>query len=99
MTTARVAAVGVMTAIVLAVAQGALAASAQPARQVTWRLVRGPAVAPNNVLNSIAAVSTRSAWAGGVQGFTSDGSKPGRPLLEHWNGRAWSVSALPVTWP
>jgi hypothetical protein len=100
MTTARVAAVGVMTAIMLAVpAQGALAVSAQPARQAAWRLVRGPAVAPNNVLNSIAAVSTRSAWAGGVQGFTSDGSKPGRPLLEHWNGRAWSVSALPVTWP
>jgi hypothetical protein len=100
MTTARAAAVAVMTAIVFAVpAQSTPAAAAAAGRQAAWHIVRGPALAPNNALSGIAVVSTRSAWAAGIQGFSSDGTSPGRPLLERWNGRAWSLSALPITWP
>jgi hypothetical protein len=101
MTIARLAAAATMTSIALAgIAQGAPASAAAPAgRALAWHLVRGPKAAQNSALNDVAAVSTRSAWAAGVQGFTSNGSRPGRPLLEHWNGRVWSVSALPVRWP
>lgn len=100
MTNARLAVTAMMTVIVLVgPVQGALAASAPARRGPAWHFVRGPKLAPGNVLNDVSAVSMRSAWAAGAQGFTSDGSSPGRPLLERWNGHAWSVSALPVTWP
>ncbi len=94
----HLAAAATMTAV--AHAGAAPGTQAAPAgRHPSWHLVRGPRLAPNNVLNDVAAVSKRLAWAGGVQGFTSNGSRPGRPLLARWSGRAWSVSALPVTWP
>src|SRR5262249_60816552 len=94
------AAVTTMAAIALAwSAQCTLATAAPASLPSAWHHVRGPKLAPNNVLNEVAAVSTRTAWAAGAQGFTSNGSNPGQPLLERWNGHAWSVSALPVTWP
>jgi hypothetical protein len=43
-------------------------------------------------------VSKRLAWAVGSEGFSSNGTVPGRPLIERWNGRAWSVARLPSTW-
>ena len=45
-----------------------------------------------NHLNSVTAVSPTSAWAVGYF-FTSNEVK--RTLIEHWNGRAWSVVPSP----
>lgn len=65
----------------------------------SWRIVHGAALAHNNVLNGLAVVSKRLAWAVGSQGFSSDGTLPGRPVMERWNGHSWSVVRLPTTWP
>ena len=70
-----------------------------PAATQAWKVVRGPKLAPNSALNGIAAVSKGLAWAVGTEGFSSNGSRPGRPLIERWNGRAWSRARLPSAWP
>jgi hypothetical protein len=47
-----------------------------------------------NKLNDIAAVSANDVWAVGI---SSDGNSPtlGQVLIEHWNGRQWSVVKNP----
>ena len=82
----------------------AIPASAAPApapasAPAAWAIVRGPRLAPNDVLNGVVAVSARLAWAVGIEGFSSNGATPGRPVIERWNGRSWSVAQLPSTWP
>ena len=87
-------------ALALGAVSGAAAmpASAAPA-PAAWAIVRGPRLAPNNVLNGVVAVSTRLAWTVGIEGFSSNGATPGRPVIERWNGRSWSVAPLPSAWP
>ena len=82
----------------------AIPASAAPApasasAPAGWAIVRGPRLAPNDVLNGVVAVSARLAWAVGIEGFSSNGATPGRPVIERWNGRSWSVAQLPSAWP
>src|ERR1043166_455445 len=60
----------------------------------SWSGVRSPnTTASINILEAVAAVSTNDVWAVGVgvTGFSNT------PIIEHWNGVAWSVSANPVT--
>src|SRR5215469_10415523 len=87
-----VAAIGSQSAATAAIATSR---SAPPA----WHTVRGAKLAPNNVLNGVAAVSKQLAWAVGMAGFSSDGKAPGRPVIERWNARSWSNVRLPSTWP
>ncbi|MDR2988667.1 MAG: hypothetical protein LBV34_27915, partial [Nocardiopsaceae bacterium] len=75
------------------------AIAAGPAATETWSIVHGPKLAPNSALNGLAVVSKRLAWAAGIDGFSSNGSRPGQPLIERWNGTAWSRSRLPSVWP
>jgi hypothetical protein len=89
----------VAAALASGTATGAARAAAAPASGVSWRIVRGPVLAPNNVLNGLAVVSKRLAWAVGSEGFSSNGKVPGRPVVERWNGRSWSAERLPTTWP
>jgi hypothetical protein len=78
----------------------AIPASAAPASApAAWAIVGGPRLAPNNALNGVVAVSARLAWAVGIEGFSSNGATPGRPVIERWNGRSWSVTQLPSAWP
>jgi hypothetical protein len=82
------------------VSLGAVAAfAAAPATSPSWQIVRGPRLAPNNVLNGVAALSKRLAWAVGIEGFSSNGGRPGHPLIERWNGLAWSRARFPSAWP
>jgi hypothetical protein len=90
---------GLLAALTVASLGTAPALAAGPAASQTWTIVRGPRLAPNNVLNGLAAVSKRLAWAVGIEGFSSNGSRPGSPLIERWNGRAWSRARLPSAWP
>jgi len=63
-----------------------------------WSMVASPNVSygsgtDDNVLASVAAVSTSDAWAVGLSG-------PNRPstrstLTEHWNGTSWSIVTSP----
>lgn len=82
----------------------AIPASAAPApapasAPAAWAIVRGARLAPNNVLNGVVAVSAGLAWAVGIEGFSANGATPGRPVIERWNGRSWSVAQLPSAWP
>jgi hypothetical protein len=48
-------------------------------------------------LNGVVAISSTDAWAVGHTIDTVSGSfQPDRPIALHWNGRAWSVTALPA---
>jgi hypothetical protein len=78
---------------------GETAFAAGPAAGQAWTIVHGPKLAPNSALNSLAVVGKRLAWAAGTEGFSSNGSRPGRPLIERWNGKAWSRAKLPSVWP
>jgi hypothetical protein len=75
------------------------ASAAGPAATQKWSIIHGPKLAPNSALNGLAVAGKRLAWAAGTEGFSSDGSRPGRPLIERWNGTAWSRARLPSIWP
>ncbi|HEX6932709.1 MAG TPA: hypothetical protein VF162_11235 [Streptosporangiaceae bacterium] len=98
-TVGSLAALGALTGSSLAGLGAGTAFASAPAATASWKIVRGPALAPNSALNGIAAVSKRLAWAVGTEEFSSDGTRPGRPLIERWNGTAWSRAHLPSTWP
>lgn len=60
----------------------------------TWRLVPGPTLphgALGGVLRGVIALSPTEAWAVGEYAAASD--QPPRPLIAHWNGSVWQVSA------
>jgi hypothetical protein len=73
----------------------------------SWALLRMPKVASKNQLmayqfNSIDAISPDNVWAVGDRGInvTTIGT-PAKTLIEHWNGKAWSIvpSPSPGTMP
>src|SRR5882724_6542896 len=63
-----------------------------------WQQVPSPSKSAgpgsHNDLNGVVATSATSAWAVGT---ATDSRPPGhtRTLIEHWNGRAWTVAASP----
>lgn len=64
----------------------------------TWNTVPNPAAnRPGAVLHALGVVSPSDIWAVGQQGnpnqITYSGS---RPLIEHWDGSAWSVIPAPA---
>jgi hypothetical protein len=63
----------------------------------TWSVVTGPVNTATNIVavSSVAASSVSDAWAvGHTRGFGR--RAPTLPILEHWNGAAWSVVAPPT---
>src|SRR2546423_7957784 len=59
-----------------------------------WSMVKSPtASSGNNTLRAVAAVATTDAWA--VGSFIA-ASGSGQALIEHWNGKKWSVVASPA---
>jgi hypothetical protein len=62
----------------------------------SWSIVRSANIGPNaNILRGVAAVSSNDVWAVGLGNSTSNQS--GRPLVEHWDGSAWSLAMTPKT--
>ncbi|HEX8918603.1 MAG TPA: hypothetical protein VF898_08875 [Chloroflexota bacterium] len=61
----------------------------------SWSIVTNPKVgAGNSAFTGVAAVSARSAWVVGIT-FASGPGGVAKPLIEHWNGRNWSVKSSP----
>lgn len=102
---------GLLTPAAVATAAVALAGLALPAQaqaagpaarpasaSASWQVIRPPKLATDNTLNSLAVVSSKMAWAAGAEGWSSDGTDNGRPLIVRWNGTAWSKVALPTAW-
>jgi hypothetical protein len=61
-----------------------------------WKIVASPNFAPSgNTLVAISAVAASDIWAVGTT--TGASSTSGyQPLIEHWNGRQWSISNSPA---
>jgi hypothetical protein len=61
----------------------------------TWSVVPTPDPGSNgNLLYAIDAVSSDNVWAVGQQSFAQG---PDQGLVEHWDGRRWSVVPLPAS--
>jgi hypothetical protein len=64
----------------------------------SWRIVPSPNLGTNaNILYDVDVISSGDAWAVGLGNSTS--LNAGRPLIEHWNGRRWSLVPSPDPGP
>lgn len=60
-----------------------------------WNVVPGQNLSPaEDQLRGVAALSPTNVWAVGIWSNSVDG--PYNPLIEHWNGTAWSVVSAPT---
>ena len=65
-----------------------------------WSEVPAPAApgGSSSGLRAVTVISGSNAWAGGTYfGFRAGQQEAGQYLLEHWDGRTWSVVATPQT--
>lgn len=65
----------------------------------SWQVVSSPNVGPNsqyqsNQLYGITAISANDIWAYGSY-FAANGSEQQSTLVEHWNGKTWSIVPSP----
>ncbi len=63
----------------------------------SWSVVAsaGPGLA-SNTLSAVAAISANNVWAVGDSSNSVGPHAPYSPLIEHWNGKAWSVVTSPI---
>jgi len=60
----------------------------------SWTVIPTPDPGSSgNQLYAVDAVSTDNVWAAGMQ---LSGDSPDQPLVEHWNGKTWSVVPMPA---
>jgi hypothetical protein len=62
-----------------------------------WSVIASPKLLGSSVLLSVTAVSAGSAWAAGYEYVAGAPGGGYVPLLEHWNGTSWTVSAVATT--
>ncbi len=60
----------------------------------SWQIIPSPLIQgntgdPTNILYSVVATSKDNAWATGV--YNKNASHPQAELIEHWNGKQWSI--------
>ena len=60
-----------------------------------WTAVPGPAIPDGAILTAVAASSPRNAWAVGTKGTRTGGDDAGSGLIEHWDGRTWTIVPSP----
>jgi hypothetical protein len=54
-------------------------------------------ITPNNLLADVAAVSPNDVWAVGINyGDLPPGTRTPPPLIEHWDGAAWTIISSPT---
>jgi hypothetical protein len=62
----------------------------------SWNVVSSPNPgSAYNALEGVAAISATNIWAVGFYSNNSSSSTPSQTLIEHWNGKAWSVVSSP----
>ncbi len=70
---------------------------AGPALAATgWTVVSAPPTGQNAFLTGVSADSASDAWAVGSQNAEPNGVGA-KPVLDHWNGSAWSQVTAPPT--
>ncbi len=80
--------IGMMALLLLPPGEADALASAQHCGQ--WGIVASPDVVSMDVLYGIAAISPQDVWAVGRYVNTQN-----QALIEHWNGKRWSIVASP----
>jgi len=60
----------------------------------SWKVVTSPNLGNGSGLNSISAISATDIWAAGCSACGDVSEVP--PLIEHWNGTAWSMNPAPI---
>jgi hypothetical protein len=70
--------------------------AAGPASAQSWTIVSAPPTGQNGQLAGVSAVSGADAWAVGSTNAALDGVGA-KPLIDNWNGTAWSQVATPTT--
>ena len=60
----------------------------------SWRQAATPDPAGGGYFSAAAATSPSNAWAVGLVGPGPGVSSPATPLIEHWNGRAWTIQPV-----
>jgi hypothetical protein len=84
-------------ATTIAAAGAALALGIGPASAAqSWTIVSAPPTGENGNLQAVSAVSDTDAWAVGSTNAELNGVGA-KPLIDNWNGTAWSQVATPVT--
>jgi hypothetical protein len=62
----------------------------------SWTLVPdGAADLPVTALRGVHAIAKDDVWAVGLYNASADGTGPIQPLIQHWDGRAWTVVPAP----
>jgi hypothetical protein len=60
----------------------------------SWTQVAVPNPPGGGYLTSVAATSASNAWAVGLVGPGPGDGGPQAPLIEHWNGKAWTIQSF-----
>jgi hypothetical protein len=92
-------AVGTTTAIVNASKANTRFTLAMHYNGTAWSIVKTPNLTEPTGLNGVTAISANNAWAVG-NGFNNvhdtTASVANQPVIEHWNGTAWSIVTSPA---
>jgi hypothetical protein len=76
----------------------ALAFGAGPALAASgWTIVSAPPAGQNAPLRAVSAVSATDAWAVGYHSGNAGTNVGAKPLIDNWNGAAWSAASVPAT--
>jgi hypothetical protein len=65
----------------------------------SWTQVATPSPSEGGYLISVTAISSRNAWAVGLAGPGPGDGNPVAPLIEHWNGKHWTIQNFPGAGP
>ena len=60
----------------------------------SWTQARTPSPSGGGYFNAVTATSPRNAWAVGLAGPGPGVPSPTTPLIEHWNGKTWTMQGF-----
>jgi len=63
--------------------------------QCDWQVVASPNEGQDSALKDVLALSSTNVWAVGTAGQIRSGDGPTAPLIEHWDGSAWTAVPSP----
>jgi len=62
----------------------------------SWSVVAGPKLPKGSFLSGVASISPTDSWAVGSEPAPANSAFIFNPLIEHWDGKSWSVVTSPA---